>query len=172
MRKTSAYARKIRRVGKTYNAAEAFNAIQRCRQFTKEPLPGMESVAGTQTAADKTMLQVREAYMAMKDAACIDPVHDFDVLAHAIGVSVIRAVQIAGEDEFTNTMLPILRAANEALSRSRERFLRIGRMGFDGPAIDQVMAGVELYETIVQASSPAQMTAATDERRATVKAQQ
>jgi hypothetical protein len=34
------------------------------------------------------------------------------------------------------------------------------------------MAGVELYETIVQASSPAQMTAATDERRATVKAQQ
>jgi hypothetical protein len=172
MRKTSAYARKQRRLGGIYNGAEGFNVIQRCRQYTDEPLPGMEIVAGTQSAADKSMLLVREAYLAMKNTTCIDPAHDFDVLAHAIGVAWIRAVQIAGEDEFTNTMLPILRAANEALSRSRERFLRIGRMGFDGPAIEQVMAGVELYETIVQASSPAQMTAATDERRATVKAQQ
>lgn len=172
MRKTSAYARKMRRLGNTYNGAEGFNAIQRCRQYTEEPLPGMESVAGTQTAATKSMLLVREAYEAMKNTACIDPTHDFDVLAHAIGVSWIRAVDIAGEDEFTNTMLPILRAANDALSRSRERFHRIGRMGFDGPAIDQVMAGIEVYEAIVQASSPAQMTAAVAERSAILKAQQ
>lgn len=166
MRKTSAYARKQRRLGGVYNGVEGFNVIQRCRQYTSEPLPGMQSVAGTQTAADKSMILVREAYLAMKGNACIDPAHDFDVLAHAIGVSWIRAVQIAGEDEFTNTMLPILKAANDALGRSKERFQRIGRMGFDGPAIDQVEAGIEVYEAIVSASSPAQMSAAAMERKA------
>jgi len=171
MRKTTAYARKQRRLGGVYNGAEAFNVIQRCRQYTAEPLPGMESVAGTQSAADKSMIFVREAYVAMKNNACIDPAHDFDVLAHAIGVAWIRAVQIAGEDEFTNTMLPILKAANDALGRSKERFHRIGRMGFDGPAIDQVEAGIEVYEAILQASSPAQMTAATEQRRETLKEQ-
>jgi hypothetical protein len=172
MRKTTAYARKRRRLGGLYNGSESFNAIQRCRQYTAEPLPGMEVVAGTQTAADKAMLLVREAYLAMKNTACIDPAHDFDVLAHAIGVAWIRAVQIAGKDEFTNTMLPILKAANDALGRSKERFHRIGRMGFDGPAIDQVEAGIEVYEAILQASSPAQMTAATEERNAVLKTQQ
>jgi hypothetical protein len=80
-------------------------------------------------------------------------------------------VQIAGEDEFTNTMLPILRTANDALGRSKARFHRLGRMGFDGPAIDQVEAGIEVYEAIVQASSPAQMTAAADERSEITKGQ-
>ncbi|ARV17511.1 hypothetical protein AEP_00551 [Curvibacter sp. AEP1-3] len=172
MRKTSAYARKQRRLGGVYNGAEGFNVIQRCRQYTPEPLPGMESVAGTQSAADKSMILVREAYLAMKNNACIDPVHDFDVLAHAIGVAWIRAVKIAGEDEFTNTMLPILKTANEALGRSKERFHRIGRMGFDGPAIDQVEAGIEVYEAIVSASSPAQMTEAVEERSRILKGQQ
>jgi hypothetical protein len=164
MRKTTAYARKHRRLGGVYNGAEGFNVIQRCRAYTPEPIPGMEVVEGTQSAADKAQLLVREAYIAIKNGACADPEHDFDVLAHAIGVTWIRAVQIAGEDEYTNTMLPILKAANEALGRSLERYKRIARMGFDGPAIDQVEAGIEVYEAVVQASSPAQMSAAAEQR--------
>ncbi|WP_294767448.1 hypothetical protein [uncultured Rhodoferax sp.] len=168
MRKTSTYARKQRNSGGIYNGAAGFNVIQRCRQYTSEPLPGMAAVEGTQTAATKAMLIVREAYEAMRNNACINPEHDFDALAHAIGVAWIRAVQIAGEDEFTNTMLPILRLANDALARSKERFMRIGRMAFDGPAIDQVAAGIEVYESILQSSSPAQMTMAADERLAAI----
>lgn len=170
MRKTTAYARKHRRQGGIYNGAEGFNAIQRCRVYTAESIPGMEAVEGTQSAATKAMLLVREAYIAIKNGTCMDPTHDFDVLAHAIGVAWIRAVQIAGDDEYTNTMLPILKTANEALGRSQERYKRIARMGFDGPAIDQVEAGIEVYEAIVQASSPSQMTAAAEERSAIVRA--
>ena len=46
--------------------------------------------------------------------------------------------------------------------------MRIGRMAFDGPAIDQVAAGIEVYESILQSSSPAQMTMAADERLAAI----
>lgn len=167
MRKTTTYARKQRLIGGTYNGAEAFNAIQRCRTYTDEPVFGM-AVEGTQSAATKAMLLVRQAYDGMLSGKATEM--DFDVLAHAMGVSMLRAIDIAGEDDFDNAMLPIVKAATNALQRTKDRYLRLHRWGFDGPAIDEVLAGVELYETILQASSPAQMAAATDQRVAILEA--
>ena len=167
MRKTTAYARKQRQLGGVYNGAEAFNAIQRCRSYTDEPIPGMK-VEGTQSAATGAMLKVRQAYGAMLDGSGTED--DYDKLGHALGVSILRAIEIAGEDDFSNPMLPILKAATTAVRRSNDRYMRLKRWGFDGLAIDEVLAGVELYETILQASSPAQMTAAADQREAILEA--
>lgn len=161
MRKTTTYARKQRRLGGTYNGAEAFNAIQRCRSYSDEPVFGMQ-VEGTQSAATGAMLKVRQAYGAMLDGSGTED--DYDKLAHALGVSMLRAIEISGEDDFQNPMLPILKTATDGMRRANARYARLGRWGFDGPAIDEVLAGVELYETILQASSPAQMTAAADQR--------
>lgn len=162
MRKSSTYARKQRLRGYTYNGAEGFNTIQRCRAYTTEPIIGMECVEGTQSAATKAMLMGRAAYEAMRtgNAEAVD----FDVLAHVLGVSWVRAIDIAGHDEFDNPMLTIIKTANEAMSRVKDRHQRVGRFGFDGRAIDEVLAGIEVYEAILQASSPAQMSSAADRR--------
>lgn len=172
MRKISAYARKQRRLGETYNGAAAFNAIQRCRAYTLEPLPGMESVEGTQSAANRAITRVRGSFEAYKQGIADAQGADFDVIAHALGVSWIRAVQIAGTDEFDNPMLPIIRAATDAMARSKQRWERLGRWGFDGPAIEEVEAGIDLYQTILQSSSPAQMEAASLERSGILEGQQ
>ena len=168
MRKTSTYARKQRLLSGTYNGAEAFNTIQRCRAYTTEPIIGMQ-VEGTQTAATRAMIQVRQAYDAMLTGNATE--QDFDKLAHALGVSMLRAIEIAGEDDFENPMLPILKTASDAARRAQDRYKRVHRWGFDGPAIDEVLAGVELYETILQASSPTQMTAAAQRREAILEVQ-
>lgn len=166
MKKTSSYARKMKRMagGDHYNGAAFLNTIQRCRPYTTEPIPGswMES---TQSAADKAMILVRDAFLTIKAGkADANDSREFDLLAHAAGVTYLRACDIAGEDEFENPMLPIWRAGNEALRRCRERFTKLGRWGFDGPALDEVDAMIELYETILQSSSPAQMDEASVRR--------
>lgn len=164
MRKTSKFANKQRRGEPTYNAAAWLQALQLSRAYSDEPIPGWH--AATQSAATKAMLLTRQAFEAIKQGAAAQDGHDFDILCHALGVAWLRAVEIAGEDAFTNTMLPIIQAANAAMERARSRFHKLGRWGFDGPALDEVDAGVELYETILQASSPLQMTAASTQRQA------
>lgn len=163
-RKTSAYAMKLKRIGNYYNGAQYLNVIQRSRPYDAEPIIG-SWIEGTHSAAQKAMILVRDAYVSIKNGAA-DPAdsREFDLLAHALGVTYLRACDIAGQDEFDNPMLPIWRAGNEAMRRVSDRYNKIGRWGFDGPALDEVDAAIELYETILQASSPAQMEEATVRR--------
>ena len=171
MRKTSTYANKQRqRNDGTFNGAEWLNTIQRCRPYTEEPIIG-SWVDGTQSAATKAQLLVRESFQSIKAGTADNDGRDFDIICHALGVTWLRAIEIAGEDEFDNAMLPIIKTANTAMERCRSRFTTLGRWGFDGPALDEVDAGIELYETILQASSPAQMTAVSDQRNAILEAQ-
>lgn len=169
MRKTSSYARKVRNnlgmyQGGAYNGATFLNTIQRCRPYMDEPIIG-SNLTGTQDACEKAMILVRDAFVSIKSGQSpADDTRSFDILAHALGVTTLRAIDIAGQDEFENPMLPITRLGNDALERCRVRYLSLGRWGFDGPAIDQIDAAIELYETILQASSPAQMEEATVRR--------
>ena len=158
MRKTSTYSTKRRQItGDYYNGAAWLAVVQRCQPYTAEPVLGGLAQA-TQSAADKSMILMRDAFVTIK-AGQANP-HDsreFDLLAHAMGVTYLRACDIAGTDEFDNPMLPIWRAGNEALRRCKDRYTKLGRWGFDGPALDELDAAIELYETILQSSSPAQM---------------
>lgn len=162
MRKTSTYARKVRNnigiyTDGAYNSATFLNIIQRCRPYMDEPIIGSD-LDGTQDACDKAMIIMRDAFVTIKTGKA-DP-HDsreFDLLAHALGITYLRACDIAGTDSFDNPMLPIWNAGNEALRRCRDRYNKLHRWGFDGPALDELDAALELYETILQSSSPAQM---------------
>lgn len=158
MRKTSTYSTKRRQsTGDYYNGAAWLAVVQRCQPYTAEPVLGGLAQA-TQSAADKSMILMRDAFVTIK-AGQANP-HDsreFDLLAHALGVTYLRACDIAGTDEFDNPMLPIWRAGNEALRRCKDRYTKLGRWGFDGPALDELDAAIELHETILQSSSPAQM---------------
>lgn len=164
MRKTTAYARK-RATRPTFNGAEWLNTIQRCAGYTDEAPLGSWLPTGTQGAADGAIARVTSAFEAFKaDAVTPEDEEQFDLLAHALGVSCIRAGQIAGNVPEHNAMLPPLIAGNHALRRMlarRRKWSKWEMLAKDAAELDWA---VEIYETIVRASSPAQMTEASDLR--------
>jgi len=164
MRKTTKFSRKRQATGGEYDGGAFVTLIQKCRPYTAEPLIGM-NIAPTMTAATKSMTKVREAYISIKTRMTPpDNELDFELLTHALGVATIRACQIAGDDVDNNPMLPIVVAGNAALRRLLNRRRATGVWGFDGPAIEEVAEALELYDTIIMASTPAQMMCANDIR--------
>lgn len=97
----SAYGRRMQRQPQkqVYNGAEWINAIQRCRPYTEEVVPG--TTQGTTIgAASGALRDVRGALNSLLDHQVpADDVLPHDLLAHAIGITVIRSLQIAGKDE-------------------------------------------------------------------------
>ena len=138
------------------------NAIQRCNPYGQAPdLPGF---VDTTEAAIKSQLIVREAMDSLMTCTIPeDPESAYDALAHALGVAIIRALQI-DSDVDNNAALPILQAGNQALTKAIERWEQKGSWGLDGPSRTDLLAAIETYEAILQNSSPAQMVKATEER--------
>ena len=162
-KKMTAYARK--RLGNpnagTFNGAEFLNTLQRCRAYTDEPLPG-SWLEGTQDAADNARNLVNRALGAMVGHK-LKPEEsaEFDLLAHAIGVALIRSIEIGGED---CQPAADCRAGSEALGSIQDRRNKLGRWATTRPEQLALGEAVMVYEAILQASSPAQMVAATEAR--------
>ena len=161
MRKTSAYARKMRRQSDRaqFNGAEWINTLQRCRGYTDEPIPGAWNPDGGQTvtAANGAALRVRSAFDVIKSSSVApDDTEPHDLLA--------RAIEIAGHDPGKNPMLPILKLGTEAIQRLGECRRRTGAWGFDGPSIQKVTDALDVYEEILMNSSPLQMANASRKR--------
>lgn len=168
-RKTSAYARRMRRQpdGGTFNGAEWINTFQRCRGYTDEPIPGAFNADGGQTitAARGAALRVRAAFDSIKAGQVPgDDPEPHDLLAHALGVAWLRAIDIAGDDASQNPMLPLIKAGTDAVLRMAERKRRLNVWGLDGPGLTQVADALDVYDEILMNSSPAQMSAAADKR--------
>lgn len=167
-KKLSLYSRKRMVKGHEFNGAEWLNAINRCRPYTSEPPIG--GIEGTESAATKAMLIVRQAFQSLKSGEVApDDEETFDKLSHALGVACVRAGQIGGPEIDGNPMLEILVPGNAALRRCLDRRRKRGVWGLDGPAITELTEAIEVYEAIVQASSPEQMTAAHDLRTRALK---
>ncbi|MDF3821677.1 hypothetical protein P3G55_17365 [Leptospira sp. 96542] len=160
-RKTTAYSRK-RRPGHVYNAAAWLNTIQRVQTFGEAP--AMPILLTTADACMKAELLVRDALDGLLNhARPEDCDRAFNILAHALGVAVIRSLQIQ-PDEAANPALAILLEGNAALTRAIARFEASGAWGLDGAGREPLMAAVDVYADILRNSSPAQITKATDER--------
>lgn len=160
-RKTTTYSRK-RRPGHVYNAAAWLNTIQRVQTFGEAP--AVPFLLTTSDACMKAELLVRDALDGLLNhTRPEDCERAFDILAHALGVAVIRALQIR-PDEATNPALAILKAGNAALERSIARYEATGAWGLDGAGREPLAAAVDVYAEILTNSSPAQMSKATDER--------
>lgn len=171
MRKTTAYARRLRRTGGTFNGAEWLNTIQRSRGYTETPQPEV-GLTSTQDTAVHAAVLVRTALQALVTGATPPGNEEhFDLLAHALGVSCIRAGQIAGEEVDANPMLPPLVAGNQALRRVLTRRRHTGRWRMRTDEADALREAVDLYETILLASSPQQMADAVDLRMRALQGQ-
>lgn len=169
-RKTSAYARKMRRrpAGEFYNGAEWLNTIQRCSQYSAEAPIG-SWLTGTQPAADNMRRTVRAALdRFMQGHAAPDDTDTFDTLANAIGVAFVRTHETGGD---RSAALEVLGLAKIALTAVKERWQRIHRWGATRIEQEALADAVELYETILLNSSPAQMTAAAEARMRILKEQ-
>ena len=161
-RKTSTYARKRKASLGQFDDGAWVSLVQRCRPYAAESLAHM-GIADTMTAATSSMLRVREAYTSIKGRMTPpENTSDFDLLTHAMAVSTIRAIQIAGADVEHNDALQIIVPANAALRRLLERRRKTGVWGFDGPALEEVAAAIDVYDTIVTAGSPGDMLSAVD----------
>lgn len=101
-----------------------------------------------------------------------------DYLCHVIGVSQIRVVDIGLANKATggvaiaNKLLLTLNAAAQGLLRSRERHAKTGRWGLDGPALEALRGGLEIYEEVLRASSAQQMEHAQGARLRALQMQQ
>lgn len=164
--KTTSYARRCKRTGGTYEGAAWLNVMQRCAGYSNEALPGSK-LGGTQEAASKAQARVKKAFEVLKAGEVQPKDNDpIDVLSHALGVACLRAGRIAGADPEANEMLPPLIAGNTAIRRVIARRKKWGKwqlLDVDVWALDYA---IEIYETILMASSPAQMTEAADARMA------
>lgn len=162
MKKTSSYARKRRHIGPvvTFNGAEWLNTVNAARSYSEAPVSCLHS---TKPAATRAELVVQLALQGLLDGKKpSDPERDHDLLAHALGITVIRALQIQPDE--SNPMLHVLADGTDALKRSIARFEASGAWGMDGPGRLQLVEAVDLYAQVLHLSSPSQMAKATEER--------
>lgn len=126
------------------NPAAVMLAIWRRQEYTAEELVRLK-------------LPIRAAYDELKAGRGTQQ-HWAD-LSVAVNTSLIRAESIHPLVEQTAIQ------ARDALVRMRDRYMRTGRWGFDGPGIGEVLAGVELHEELLDNSTPQQMLQAGREAR-------
>ena len=79
---------------------------------------------------------------------------DFDHLAMVINICKVRALDIDA------TLADMIERAQDAMVRAKERYLRLGRFGFDGPGLTQVADALDAAQQIIDASTPLQMRSA------------
>lgn len=165
----SAYGRRLMRQPEkqVFNGAEWINAIQRCRPYTEEVVPGTTQ-GTTISAAIGALRDVRGALNSLLDHQVPDDdTVTHDVLAHAIGITVIRSIEIAKSEE--SPTAPITKAATDALRSVSARWERLGKWGVSGTERQALIDAVDAYETILLASSPAQMHKAYERLRASLE---
>lgn len=86
-----------------------------------------------------------------------------DYLCHVVGIAQIRVCDIgmankaSGGIDAANELLLTLNAAAQGLLRARERHAKAGKWGLDGPALDPLRGALDIYETVLSASSAQQM---------------
>ncbi len=101
-----------------------------------------------------------------------------DYLCHVVGIAQIRVCDIGltnrmtGGIETANDLLVTLNAAAQGLLRARQRHEKAKRWGLDGPAIKPLREALDIYETIMEASSAMQMEQAQTVRLDKLKKQQ
>lgn len=108
-----------------------------------------------QADADVIMLRINDAFGQVAAGSTDEDL--FDRLAAMANVGLIRCEEIGREGE------EVFRAAQQALMEADGLRGRHGRPGFTGPGLEAMRAAIAVYDEILRASSPAQMTAALQE---------
>jgi len=97
-------------------------------------------------------LPIRMSFEALKSGKGVES--DFHDIAAAINCTMVRSEEVDPMCEYTAI------AARDALMRTWHRWEKTGKWGFDGPALAEVEAGIDLHEQLIRLSTPGQMVKA------------
>lgn len=173
MRKMSAYARKMRRnpAAGTYNAAAWLNAIQLCTPHCEhQTIPGSNRLDGGSNAGMTTgaKLLIREAFQTLTketsppEQLCMDA---YCFIANAVNAASIRLIEEQGTTNSARQLLDVLTEAKDAMHAVKARRESTGRWGFDAAGRMAALAGIEVFENVLDVSTPLQMTRAFENLR-------
>jgi hypothetical protein len=160
MRKTTKHGRKLRRLGVTSSEHEKqVAAIVTGHKLTHtiamhQPYDHETNVAD----ADRIMSGVRMSLYKMANGLVPkDDEHHFFNLCDHIGAAQMRCAETEGDVDMANSVMDTLNSAGQALRRAYERHQRTQTWGLDGPGLHELSEGVTAGETLMRASTPAQM---------------
>ena len=114
----------------------AFRLINKLEPFSADELMRLE-------------LPIRMSFQALKTGKGCE--QDFHDIAAAINATMVRSESVDPLCEQTAI------AARDAHMRCWHRHQRTGVWGFDGPALLEVEAGIDLHEQLIRLSTPLQM---------------
>ncbi len=97
-------------------------------------------------------LPIRMSFEALKSGKGVES--DFHDIAAAINCTMVRSEEVDPMCEYTAI------AARDALMRTWHRWEKTGKWGFDGPALAEVEAGIDLHEQLIRLSTPGQIVKA------------
>jgi len=120
----------------TADPMSMFKVMNKIEPFNSEELLRLE-------------LPIRLSFEALRTGKGME--NDFHDLAAAINTAMVRSEDVDPLCELTAI------AARDALMRCWHRHQRTGAWGFDGPALLEVEAGIDLHEQLVRLSTPLQM---------------
>ena len=165
-KKTTAYARKRRLPAGHIVKADSqhwLRTIERLSPFSEEPaVPGIsEPTAINSTAATLMVRQALDDLFHHRPAPADET--PYNLIAHAVDVAHIRAIQIEPVPE-RNPMHAGLMAAKAAMATVSARRQSLGKWGLNGTERSALSTAVDHYETILTSSSPEQMAKAVDIR--------
>lgn len=160
MRKTSPYARK--RAHKDPNII-TYKFGKHGVIHAKKRLHGVDDVVARCTPYRDNQFFDGGAHMLRVHAAldnflthsiATGDLDSFNLLSVCMNEGKVRAIEIGGEG---NPAFVVIENGIQAMNRAAERFQRTQKWGLDGPARQELIDAVSLYEEIFWASSPAQM---------------
>lgn len=116
----------------------------------------------SQTEVDKIVLPPRLAFESMRNGQ--GTVQDFGTLADAINITLARSKQIDA------LCIETCNLALDGMRRTHERYLLIGRYGFDGPALQDIALVLDLFDQTVKLGTPQQLFDAINAVRKNIRA--
>ena len=120
----------------TADPLAAFKLIQKIEPFNVDELMRLE-------------LPIRISFQSLRTGQGTES--DFHDLAAAINTTMVRSESV--DPACVSTAI----AARDALMRCWHRYERTGTFGFDGPALLEIEAGIDLHEQLIRLSTPLQM---------------
>lgn len=73
------------------------------------------------------------------------------------GLNLVCKIAMAQTQKIDPSLVTICKEAEQALQRTSDRYSATGKFGFDGLAINQIRALIELYEELLTCITPAQI---------------
>jgi hypothetical protein len=138
------------------------------RKYRADPMAMFKTLRRIEPYTESDVVELtlpsRLAFEAIKSGAGIED--HFNELAVCINSTLVRA---EGIDPFC---VETCKTAQAALQRAKDRYLRTGCFGFDGLALQEIPAVLDLHEEIMRNSNPHLMTKVLLEQYSRIEKQQ